>query len=140
MLPCAIRLQATGVECAHGQPHIATAAGCCFKECPTMFEKTLPRRSVLKGALAALAAIPVVAVSTRANAAGAKIDPNDAKDPAHGQVVALGYMTASKTAGQTCANCVQYQGKAGDASGACNIFGGRPVDSGGWCKVWAKKP
>lgn len=106
-----------------------------------MLEKNLPRRSVLKGALAALAAIPVVAVSTRARAAGgAKIDPNDAKDPLHGQVVALGYVTASKTAGQSCSNCVQFQGKASDTAGACNIFGGRPVDAKGWCKVWAKKP
>jgi hypothetical protein len=106
-----------------------------------MFDQKLPRRSLLKGALAGLAAIPVVAAVTRASAApaGAPIDPNNAADPLHGQVTALGYVTASKTAGQSCANCAQYQGKAGDATGACNIFGGRPVASGGWCKVWAKK-
>lgn len=105
-----------------------------------MFDQKMPRRSILKGALAGLAAIPVVAaVSSASAAAPAKIDPTDSKDPLYGQVTALGYVVASKTAGQTCANCSQFQGKAGDKAGACTIFGGRPVDAGGWCKVWSKK-
>ncbi len=42
-------------------------------------------------------------------------------------------------AGQTCANCALYQGKAGSASGACGLFPGKQVAAKGWCSAWAKK-
>jgi hypothetical protein len=68
------------------------------------------------------------------------------KDP---QAVALGYVSdaaqADKNkyknyaAGQTCANCTLYQGKAGDPSGGCPLFAGKLVTAKGWCSAWAKK-
>ena len=68
------------------------------------------------------------------------------KDP---QAVALGYVAeASKAdtkkfpkyaAGQNCAACALYQGKAGDASGGCPLFGTKQVAAKGWCSAWAKK-
>jgi hypothetical protein len=109
-----------------------------------MFDQKLPRRSVLKGALAGLAAIPVISIATRADAAPQKLDPNDA------QAKSLGYVADSTKVDaktnpthkpdQKCANCAQFQGKATDASAPCTIFAGKLVDSGGWCKVWVKKP
>ena len=70
----------------------------------------------------------------------------DEKDP---QALALGYVTeATKTdtkkypkyaAGQNCANCALYQGKAADAAGLCPLFAGKQVASTGWCSAWAKK-
>lgn len=70
----------------------------------------------------------------------------DPKDP---QAVALGYVTdATKAdkakypkyaAGQTCATCQLYQGKAGDASGGCALFAGKNVAAKGWCSAWVKK-
>ena len=42
-------------------------------------------------------------------------------------------------AGQECATCQLYQGKAGDAHGACAIFPGKSVAAKGWCSAWAKK-
>ncbi len=42
-------------------------------------------------------------------------------------------------AGQTCANCALYQGKAGAASGPCQIFAGKEVAAKGWCASWGKK-
>ena len=42
-------------------------------------------------------------------------------------------------AGQTCANCALYQGKAGSASGGCGLFPGKQVAAKGWCSAWAKK-
>jgi hypothetical protein len=110
-----------------------------------MFDQKLPRRTVLKGALAGLAAIPVIAAVTRADAAApAKLDPNDA------QAKALGYATDTAKVDaktnpthkpeQKCSNCVQYQGKATDAAAPCTIFAGKLVEGPGWCKVWAKKP
>ncbi|MCY7307841.1 MAG: high-potential iron-sulfur protein [Rhodoferax sp.] len=70
----------------------------------------------------------------------------DEKDP---QAVALGYVAeASKAdtkkfpkyaAGQNCANCALYQGKATDAAGGCPLFGTKQVAAKGWCSAWAKK-
>ena len=42
-------------------------------------------------------------------------------------------------AGQNCANCALYQGKAGSASGGCGLFPGKQVSAKGWCSAWAKK-
>ena len=65
------------------------------------------------------------------------------------QAVALGYVAdagkADKAkfknwaAGNTCANCGLYQGKAGDASAGCPLFGTKKVDAKGWCSAWVKK-
>lgn len=85
-----------------------------------------------------------LALATRgALAADAQVDP---KDP---QAVALGYVAdATKAdkakfpkyaAGQTCASCQLYQGKAGDATGPCAIFAGKHVAAKGWCSAYTKK-
>jgi High potential iron-sulfur protein len=110
-----------------------------------MFDQKLPRRAVLKGALAGLVAIPVAGVATRAGAAAAAT--LDVNDP---QAKALGYTPVSTKVDakanpmykpdQKCSNCLQYQGKPTDASAPCTIFAGKLVDAAGWCKVWAKKP
>ena len=65
------------------------------------------------------------------------------------QATALGYKAdATKAdkakfpkyaAGQDCANCALYQGKAGDATGGCPLFAGKTVTAKGWCSAWAKK-
>ncbi|SAL87691.1 high potential iron-sulfur protein [Caballeronia arvi] len=62
---------------------------------------------------------------------------------------ALGYKTdatkVDKTrfpryeAGQTCANCQLYQGKAGSANGPCPTYGGKLVEAKGWCNAYVKK-
>ncbi len=68
------------------------------------------------------------------------------KDP---QAMALGYVAdAARTdtkkfpkfvAGQHCANCALYQGKATDAAAGCPLFAGKQVAGKGWCSAWAKK-
>ena len=68
------------------------------------------------------------------------------KDP---QAVALGYVVdvakvdkakyKQYAAGQTCANCALYQGKATDAAAGCPLFGTKQVAGKGWCSAWAKK-
>ena len=65
------------------------------------------------------------------------------------QAIGLGYKAdATKVdkakqpryaAGQECANCALYQGKAGEAAGGCGIFPGKQVAARGWCTAWAKK-
>ncbi len=127
---------------------------------------SLSRRSLLKNiALAAGTAVAANAASAATTApaaapaakpaAGAKpaaapaagpvkLDP---KDPA---AVALGYHEDSKAvdakkfpmhkANQLCNNCLQLQGKAGEAYRPCNLFPKKLVHETGWCKVWVKKP
>jgi hypothetical protein len=42
-------------------------------------------------------------------------------------------------AGQQCANCALFQGKAGDKAGGCPLFAGKQVAGTGWCSAYAKK-
>ena len=88
-----------------------------------------------------------LAASSVAFASGAyaqvKLDEKDT------QAVALGYVAdASKAdnkkfpkyaAGQNCASCALYQGKAADTFGGCPLFAGKQVAAKGWCGAWAKK-
>jgi hypothetical protein len=110
-----------------------------------MSDVRISRRSLLKGALLTVAAVPAASLLSRqALAANPLVDPNDA------QAKSLGYVhDATKVdtkanpnfkAGQHCANCIQYTGKAGDAEGGCNLFPGKNVKAAGWCKVWVLKP
>ena len=108
-----------------------------------MSEQNLSRRTVLKGAFLSLAAIPVVAVSTRADAGTALPLVDPAKDPT---AKALGYVADAKTtkdaahkAGSICGNCALFQGKAGAAAGACPLFAGKQVSAKAWCNSWSKK-
>jgi hypothetical protein len=43
-------------------------------------------------------------------------------------------------ANQFCNNCLQIQGKPGEALRGCNLFPKNLVADKGWCKVWVKKP
>ena len=91
--------------------------------------------------------VPVAGAALLASrAALAQGAPVGDKDP---QAVALGYVAdatkADKTkyktyaAGQACANCALFQGKAGDAAGGCPLFAGKTVSAKGWCSAYAKK-
>ncbi len=106
----------------------------------------ISRRELLKSSLCAGALAPVIAlVGSEARAAG--LTPLDPKDPT---AAALHFtIDASKVdakanptykAGQRCATCAQFQGKATDATAGCNLFAGHSVPAGGWCQVWAQRP
>jgi hypothetical protein len=111
----------------------------------TVQDSSLPRRDVLKVAMAGLVAIPVLALTrnAQAQASPVKLDEKDA------QAVALGYVADAKKVDvkanpaykpeQTCASCLQLTGKAGDAYRPCNLFPGKVVSANGWCKAWMKK-
>lgn len=97
-----------------------------------------PRRVLMMSVVAAGAAIATSRVLAQAMVGEA--------DP---QAKALGYVSdATKAdtkrfpkyaAGQNCASCALYQGKAGDAAGNCPLFAGKQVSAKGWCSAWAKK-
>jgi High potential iron-sulfur protein len=106
-----------------------------------MTDRRYPRRSVLKGALLGVAAVPAAAWFGRADAA-VKLDPNDP------QAKALGYVEDASAvdtkanpnykAGQHCGNCLQAA-VSSDPMLTCNIFPGKLVNANGWCKVWVKR-
>jgi len=111
-----------------------------------MTDRRYDRRTVLKNALAGLAALPAAGLIERAAAQGSQ--PHlDEKDPL---AVAMAYVhdvkkvDANKTPqykkGAHCANCMQIQGKDGEEWRGCNIFPGKLVNANGWCKVWVAKP
>ncbi len=70
-------------------------------------------------------------------------------DEKNAQAVALGYVAEAKrvdakkypkfVAGQNCASCALYQGKAADKAAGCPLFAGKQVAGAGWCSAWAKK-
>ena len=109
-----------------------------------MTDPKISRRRLLQGALAGFAAVPAAALIAK-NAAAA--EPLSEADQT---AKSLAYVTDAKKVnakanpnykpGQTCANCLQYSGKAGSADGPCAIFPNKTVKAAGWCKVWMLKP
>jgi hypothetical protein len=104
------------------------------------------RRNILKAGSVALAAIAAGTVLNQRRAAAAEAPKLDEKDP---QAQALGYRHdatkvdhkkfATYQPGQACANCQQFQGKAGADWAPCTIFQGKDVNAKGWCSAWVKK-
>ena len=109
-----------------------------------MSNDSISRRSLLKGALVGIAAVPAAALVVRsADAAAVAVDPNDAQAKSLGYVTDAGKVDAKANPtfkpGQHCANCIQFTGKA-PADGPCNLFPGKVVKANGWCRVWVQKP
>jgi len=53
--------------------------------------------------------------------------------------MAMKYVEKSVVDGANCGNCMQVQGKDGEAWRGCNIFPGKVVNANGWCAAWVKK-
>ena len=90
-----------------------------------MLDGKIARRSLLKGALASLVAIPVVGIGT-AHADG-KLPPVDVNDP-----MAKGLKFVNSGGANACKNCSLYKA-IDDKVGACTIFAGKSVPATGWC-------
>ncbi len=88
-------------------------------------------------------AASTAALGTSAAFAQAMVDEKDAQAAALGYVADAKRVDAKKfpkfAAGQNCANCALYQGKAADKAGGCPLFAGKQVAAAGWCSAWAKK-
>jgi High potential iron-sulfur protein len=111
-----------------------------------MSDSHYSRRTVLKGALVGLTALPAAGLLRRAQAQE-NLPHLDEKDPL---AVAMSYVHDVKKVdpkkdpqykpGSHCANCIHVSGKEGEEWRPCNIFPGKAVNANGWCKVWALKP
>ncbi|PZN28008.1 MAG: High potential iron-sulfur protein [Proteobacteria bacterium] len=110
-----------------------------------MSDSLYDRRTLLKNALAGLAALPAAGLIREVH--GAELPHLDPKDP---QAVAMSYTHDASTVdpkkeptfkpGAHCANCLHIQGQDGEEWRGCNIFPGKLVHADGWCKVWVAKP
>ncbi len=109
-----------------------------------MIDEKFSRRRLLQGALAGLAAVPAATLIARSANAAEPLSESDATAKSLAYVADASKVVAKTNPtykpGQTCANCIQYTGKAGAADGPCNIFPGKLVKAKGWCKVWVLKP
>jgi hypothetical protein len=99
----------------------------------------LSRRTVVKG----LALTTVAAALAAQRSAAAEPVKLSVTDPA---AVAVGYVEDAAQVdvkkypgyvkGSTCENCLQLQGKSGDAYRPCSLFTGKVVSVKGWCSAW----
>ena len=88
--------------------------------------------------------VPVLGAATLARAQAAPlVDPKDPQAQALGYTVDATKVDKAKypkyAAGQSCASCALYQGKAGDKSGPCPLYAGKSVEAKAWCSAWVKK-
>ena len=104
------------------------------------------RREFLKNGSLAVISLAML-TRTLPSFAQAKSLPHVAEnDP---QAAALGYRNDAKTvdrvkfanwrAGLDCDDCVQFEGKKGEAWGPCKIFPGKAVSAKGWCSAFQPK-
>jgi hypothetical protein len=90
-----------------------------------------------------------VALGSLAMTAAALADTPTMVSESDPMAQALGYKANASTvdrskfsqyaSGQTCSNCLLYQGKSGDVSGPCPLYAGKSVAAQGWCGSYAKK-
>ena len=104
------------------------------------------RRDFLKAG--SLAVISLAAMTRAVHApAQAKALPHVAESEP--MATALGYRNdatqvdrkkfANFQPGTDCDDCVQFEGKKGEAWGPCKIFPGKAVNAKGWCTAFQKK-
>ena len=109
-----------------------------------MSDGKLSRRRLLQRALAGIAAVPAGILIARDSAAAEAVSESDPAAKSLGYVANANNVDPKTSptykAGQTCANCIQYTGAAGAATGPCAIFPGKVVHAKGWCRVWVLKP
>ena len=110
-----------------------------------MSQSVCSRRVVLKRGIIGIATLPALTLMTGAVVAAVpvKLAESDSMAVALAYVSNAAHVDVKKNsmfkAGQNCANCLQYKGKAGEPLGTCTLFPGKLVAADGWCKVWAKK-
>ena len=81
-----------------------------------------------------------VLIVRRSAAEPAKLSVTDPAAVALGYVENAAQVNAKKypsyVKGSTCENCLQLQGKSGDAYRPCTLFKDKVVSANGWCSGW----
>jgi hypothetical protein len=109
--------------------------------------KNPSRRRWIRAALLAIAAVSLArkgVAPARADAEPPLLDENSASGKSIGYVAAAAKVDVAAhphfKAGQSCRNCSQYLGEAGDRAGVCALVLGQWVLADAWCDAWEAKP
>ena len=104
------------------------------------------RRDLLKKASFTIVSLAALAHSAHSHAQPKALPHLAENDP---QAAALGYKNDAKKvdakkfanykAGTDCDDCLQFEGKKGEAWGPCKIFPGKAVNAHGWCSAFQPK-
>lgn len=104
------------------------------------------RRELLKQGSIALVSLVALQRATHSHGQAKGLPQLAETDP---QAAALGYRhDAKKVDGKKfpnykprtdCDDCIQYEGKKGEAWGPCKIFPGKAVNAKGWCSAFQPK-
>jgi hypothetical protein len=104
------------------------------------------RRELLKQGSIVLVSLAALSRATHSHAQAKPLPHVAESDP---QAAALGYRDDAKKVdrkkfanyqpGKDCDDCVQFEGKKGEAWGPCKIFPGKAVNRNGWCSAFQPK-
>jgi hypothetical protein len=104
------------------------------------------RRELLKQGSIVLVSLAALSRVTHSHAQAKPLPHVAESDP---QAAALGYRDDAKKVdrkkfanyqpGKDCDDCVQFEGKKGEAWGPCKIFPGKAVNRKGWCSAFQPK-
>ena len=104
------------------------------------------RRDLLKKGSFALISLAALQHAAHSHAQAKPLPHLAESDP---QAAALGYKNDAKKvdtkkfanykAGTDCDDCLQYEGKKGEAWGPCKLFPGKAVNAKGWCAGFSPK-
>ena len=97
---------------------------------------TLTRRAMIRSGMMAGAVLPLAGMVVGRATAAATVPDLSPADPAAN---AMGYVLKTAKPGETCANCAQFAGKTGAATGRCELFPDNRVAAAGWCSSYVKK-
>ena len=101
---------------------------------------TLTRRVVVKNLAIAAGAAAALPSRQAWSAEPQRLDVKDPAATAQGYVVNVSQVDPQKypqyARGQSCENCLQLQGTAGNTYRPCGLFPGKLVSVSGWCKGW----
>jgi len=104
------------------------------------------RRNMLKRGSIVLVSLAALSRATHSHAQAKALPHLAESDP---QAAALGYRNdaarvdgkkfANYQPGKDCGECLQFDGKKGEAWGPCKIFPGKAVSAKGWCSAFQPK-
>ena len=93
--------------------------------------------------ITSLGAVSALALSREALAEAPTVSESDPAARALGYKPNAAQVDRTKypryAVGQTCSNCVYYQGRPTDTFASCTLLGGKRVAGRGWCSVYVKK-
>lgn len=94
------------------------------------------RRKLIKALGTMPILVPAALILPSRRSESAELPP---LDPSSRQARALEYVDRSRIRGQSCGDCRNFQGGAGNPRGPCAIVPGKTVSASGRCRSWTRR-